>query len=85
MLLSDVEQVERGIGDKLAMLFQYVAAFLAGFIVGFTRGWKLTLVILAVSPLLAISGGIMGKVHILGYLNNSVSLIASNSFNYKVY
>ena len=68
LLFSDVEQLERGIGDKLAMLFQYFAAFFAGFIVGFINGWKLTLVILAVSPLLAISGGIMGKVTSVNFI-----------------
>jgi len=35
---------------------------LVGFIMGFVYGWKLTLVIIAISPLIAIAGGIMGKV-----------------------
>jgi len=61
-LYSDVDQIERGIGDKLALFFQYTAAFFAGFIVGFIYGWKLTLVILSVSPLLAICGGLMARV-----------------------
>ena len=59
---SDVDQIEAGIGDKLSLFFQQIFAFLCGFIVGFIYGWELTLVILAVSPLLAISGGFMAKV-----------------------
>ena len=35
---------------------------LGGFIVGFIRGWEMTLVCMASLPLLAIGGGIMGKV-----------------------
>jgi len=59
---SDVDQIESGIGDQLALFFQYVSAFFAGFIIGFIYGWKLTLVILAVSPLLAVAGGLMARV-----------------------
>jgi ABC-type multidrug transport system fused ATPase/permease subunit len=44
------------------MFFQAMATFFTGFIVGFTRGWKLTLVILAVSPVLGLSAGIWAKV-----------------------
>jgi len=41
---------------------QWFCAFLAGFVVGFIYGWKLTLVILAISPLLAGSAFLMTKV-----------------------
>ena len=44
------------------MFFQAMATFLTGFIVGFTRGWKLTLVILAISPVLGLSAAIWAKV-----------------------
>ena len=63
---SDVDQIENGIGEKLALFFQYFTIFIAGYVVGFVYGWELTLVILAVSPLLIISGGIMSKVCIQG-------------------
>ena len=39
-----------------------ITLVLVGFILGFVYGWKLTLVIIAISPLIAIAGGIMGKV-----------------------
>ena len=44
------------------MFFQAMATFFTGFIVGFTRGWKLTLVILAISPVLGLSAAIWAKV-----------------------
>lgn len=59
---SDVSKINEGIGDKIGMFFQSIATFITGFIVGFTRGWELTLVILAVSPVLGLSAAIWAKV-----------------------
>ncbi|XP_062983380.1 ATP-dependent translocase ABCB1 [Elgaria multicarinata webbii] len=61
-LIDDVSKINEGIGDKIAMLIQGVSTFLAGFIIGFVKGWKLTLVILAVSPVLGLSAAIWAKV-----------------------
>ena len=61
-IFSDISKIHDGIGDKLGGFFQWFCAFLAGFIVGFIYGWKLTLVILAISPLLAGSAFVMTKV-----------------------
>nr|XP_054093796.1 phosphatidylcholine translocator ABCB4 isoform X4 [Callithrix jacchus] len=44
------------------MFFQAVATFFAGFIVGFIRGWKLTLVIMAISPILGLSAAVWAKI-----------------------
>ncbi len=56
---SDVNKIQDGIGDKLGQFFQFTAQFIAGFIVGFVRGWELTLVILSIVPLLAVSAAIL--------------------------
>ena len=64
VIFSDIEKIQDGIGSKLGSFFQYFATFIAGFVVGFIYGWQLTLVIISVSPLLAISGAIMAKVSI---------------------
>ncbi|KAG1947910.1 ATP-dependent translocase ABCB1 [Pimephales promelas] len=61
-LTDDVYKINEGIGDKLGMLLQNLTTFFAGIIIGFVKGWKLTLVILAVSPLLGISAAIIAKV-----------------------
>ncbi|XP_007505013.2 ATP-dependent translocase ABCB1 [Monodelphis domestica] len=61
-LTDDVSKINDGIGDKIGMLFQALATFFTGFIVGFTRGWKLTLVILAVSPVLGLSAALWAKI-----------------------
>ncbi|XP_056308710.1 ATP-dependent translocase ABCB1-like [Danio aesculapii] len=61
-LTDDVYKINEGIGDKLGMLIQNLTTFLVGIVIGFAKGWKLTLVILAVSPLLGISAAVIGKV-----------------------
>ncbi|XP_024123995.1 ATP-binding cassette, sub-family B (MDR/TAP), member 4 [Oryzias melastigma] len=61
-LTDDVYKIQEGIGDKVGMLIQSVSSFITAFVIGFTKGWKLTLVILAVSPALGISGALFSKV-----------------------
>ncbi|KAK6491454.1 ATP-dependent translocase ABCB1-like isoform X1 [Huso huso] len=61
-LTDDISKINEGIGDKIALLIQSVATFLAGFVVGFIEGWKLTLVILAVSPVLGVAAALFSKV-----------------------
>lgn len=61
-LTDDVSKINEGIGDKIGILFQSMATFFTGFIVGFTRGWKLTLVILAISPVLGLSAALWAKI-----------------------
>ncbi|NXJ61426.1 MDR1 protein, partial [Rostratula benghalensis] len=57
-LTDDINTIHEGIGDKICIFAQFFATFLAGIIIGFIHGWKLTLVILSVSPLLAASAGV---------------------------
>ncbi|XP_077979292.1 ATP-dependent translocase ABCB1-like [Glandiceps talaboti] len=61
-LSDDITKIKSGIGDKLGTFVQYFTAFLGGFVVGFIYGWELTLVILAVSPLLAVCAFLMTKL-----------------------
>ncbi|XP_029774691.1 phosphatidylcholine translocator ABCB4 [Suricata suricatta] len=65
-LTDDVSKISEGIGDKVGMFFQAVATFFSGFIVGFIRGWKLTLVIMAISPILGLSAAVWAKVALVG-------------------
>ena len=61
-LFRDLNKVDEGIGHKIGMLLQAIATVLVSFIIGFVYGWKLTLVMIAASPLAVIAGGIIGKV-----------------------
>uniref|UniRef100_A0A8C6UZX2 ATP binding cassette subfamily B member 1 n=1 Tax=Neogobius melanostomus TaxID=47308 RepID=A0A8C6UZX2_9GOBI len=64
-LTDDVYKIQEGIGDKVGLLLQAMSTFVASFIIGFIQGWKLTLVILSVSPVLGIAAGLFGKVSLL--------------------
>uniref|UniRef100_A0A668RJ05 ATP-binding cassette sub-family B member 5 n=1 Tax=Oreochromis aureus TaxID=47969 RepID=A0A668RJ05_OREAU len=61
-LTDDVYKIQEGIGDKVGMLIQGFTSFVVSFIIGLSKGWKLTLVILAVSPVLGISAAFFSMV-----------------------
>nr|XP_033786801.1 ATP-binding cassette sub-family B member 5 isoform X3 [Geotrypetes seraphini] len=61
-IIEDINKINDGIGDKIGHLFQNISTFVAGIIIGFIKGWQLTLAILATSPLVAISAGFCSKV-----------------------
>ncbi|TSK34721.1 Multidrug resistance protein 1B [Bagarius yarrelli] len=61
-LTDDINTVNDGLGDKISIFVQFFCRFITGLIIGFIYGWKLTLVILAVSPLLAGSAAAWSKI-----------------------
>ncbi|XP_077454196.1 ATP-dependent translocase ABCB1-like [Stigmatopora argus] len=61
-LVDDVYKIQEGIGDKLGMLIQSLSTFVASLIVGLYFGWKLSLVVLAVCPLLGLAAAIFSRV-----------------------
>ncbi|XP_006138405.2 ATP-binding cassette sub-family B member 5 isoform X1 [Pelodiscus sinensis] len=64
-LTEDINKINDGIGDKVAQLFQNMTTFIVGIVIGFVKGWKLTLVILATSPLVVISAAFCSKMIIM--------------------
>ncbi|CDF33364.1 unnamed protein product [Chondrus crispus] len=61
IVISDVNLIQGGIGDKLCTAVQYFTTFVTGVIVGFAYGWKLTLLILGVTPILLVAGAVFGN------------------------
>lgn len=59
---GDVNIIQNGIGDKFTSGVQFIATFVVGIIIAFVYGPLLTLVILAVAPLLAAAGGVFAKL-----------------------
>ncbi|KAG9442670.1 hypothetical protein H6P81_018524 [Aristolochia fimbriata] len=55
---SDMILVQDAIGDKVGHCLRYIAQFIAGFTLAFVSVWQLTLVTLAVVPLIVIAGGL---------------------------
>ncbi|KAI9031132.1 P-loop containing nucleoside triphosphate hydrolase protein [Hyaloraphidium curvatum] len=58
-LTADVNLVQEGIGEKLGVIVQSLGGFLTGFIIAFTRGWQLSLILLCVFPLIGVAGRLM--------------------------
>uniref|UniRef100_A0A6Q2YSK6 ABC-type xenobiotic transporter n=1 Tax=Esox lucius TaxID=8010 RepID=A0A6Q2YSK6_ESOLU len=61
-MTDDINTINEGLGDKICVFVQFFCTFLTGLIIGFVFGWKLTLVILAISPLLAGSAAILATL-----------------------
>ncbi|TVU41981.1 hypothetical protein EJB05_10370, partial [Eragrostis curvula] len=59
---SDTLLVQDALGEKAGKLLQLSSAFLGGFVIAFTRGWLLTLVMLTSLPLIAIAGAVSARV-----------------------
>ncbi|XP_062108894.1 ABC transporter B family member 11-like [Humulus lupulus] len=51
--------IQDAMGEKVGKFIQLVATFFGGFVIGFIKGWFLTLVMLSSIPALVISGAVM--------------------------
>ncbi|XP_043931521.1 bile salt export pump [Protopterus annectens] len=56
---DDINKINDAIADQVGIFIQRFTTFIAGFLLGFVSGWKLTLVIVAVSPLIGIGAALM--------------------------
>ena len=61
-MTEDLNKVQDGIGEKVGMMLRFIFAGLTAFIYPFIANWLLSLVLLSLVPILAIMGGIMGKI-----------------------
>ena len=59
---SDLEKLAKGIGDKLAFIFQALGTFVGGLVLGFVYVWQLALVMIGCAPIVIILGGIVQRV-----------------------
>ena len=50
--------IQQGIGDKVPVFLYSIAQFITGFIIGFIKGWQLTLVLASFLPILSIVGSL---------------------------
>ncbi|XP_070711489.1 bile salt export pump [Pempheris klunzingeri] len=56
---DDINKINDAIADQVAIFMQRFTTFVCGFCIGFVKGWKLTLVIVAASPLIGLGAGFM--------------------------
>ena len=55
-LFDDIKKIQDGVGDKVGLCIQALSQFVAGIIIGFYYGWEMALVILACTPIIALTG-----------------------------
>lgn len=59
---EDLNKMQEGMGEKVGMFLFFMTTFIASIINAFIHGWELTLIILAVFPLIGLSTGLIAKV-----------------------
>ena len=57
--------IRDGLSDKSGLFFQWIFCFLGGIAIAFYYSWKLSLVIMAVAPLLGGASAVFAKVVII--------------------
>ena len=60
-MAEDLNRLQDGIGEKMAMLVFFWSSYLLAHIVAFVYGWELTLVLMAVLPAMAVAGGVLAR------------------------
>ncbi|XP_066503109.1 bile salt export pump-like [Hoplias malabaricus] len=56
---DDINKINDAIADQVSIFIQRFTTFVCGFLMGFVKGWKLTLVIISVSPLIGLGAAFM--------------------------
>eukprot|EP00621_Florenciella_sp_RCC1693_P000340 CAMPEP_0182553406 /NCGR_PEP_ID=MMETSP1323-20130603/49466_1 /TAXON_ID=236787 /ORGANISM="Florenciella parvula, Strain RCC1693" /LENGTH=1365 /DNA_ID=CAMNT_0024765121 /DNA_START=47 /DNA_END=4144 /DNA_ORIENTATION=- len=70
-LSTDASEIQDAIGEKLGAAIQSIAQFCAGIFVGFFISWRLSLVVIAIVPPLAIALGLL--MYIVGNVQEKIS------------
>ncbi|XP_047150543.1 ABC transporter B family member 2-like [Vigna umbellata] len=63
-ITTDIIVVQDALSEKVGNFMHYISRFIAGFTIGFMRVWQISLVTLAIVPLIAIAGGLYAYVTI---------------------
>lgn len=62
ILNTNIDNLRSGTGIKVAMWMMFASQGLVGIIIAFIYGWQLTLVLLAISPLMALGGVLQMRI-----------------------
>lgn len=78
-LNTDCAAVQAATSERIGHTINNLTQFFLGLVVGFVRGWKLSLVMVAVFPVMAVAGAIVAKVATAGDAQNSKAYAAANN------
>jgi ATP-binding cassette subfamily B (MDR/TAP) protein 1 len=72
---TDTHLVQQGMSEKVALVVNFLAAFVTGFVLAYVRNWRLALALSSIIPVIGISGGLMNKF-ISRYMQLSLKHVA---------
>ncbi|KAI0346005.1 P-loop containing nucleoside triphosphate hydrolase protein [Trametopsis cervina] len=72
---TDTHLVQQGISEKVALVVNFLAAFVTGFILAYARSWRLALALSSILPCIGITGAVMNKF-ISTYMQLSLKHVA---------
>lgn len=72
---TDTHLVQQGISEKVALVVNFLGAFVCGFVLAYVRQWRLALAMSSILPCIAIAGGVMNKF-VTGYMQLSLKHVA---------
>ncbi|KAL2611668.1 hypothetical protein R1flu_023360 [Riccia fluitans] len=58
---GDTILIQDALGEKVSKLLQLTSTFIGGYVIAFTRSWKLTLVMMSIMPVVVVTGGVMSR------------------------
>ncbi|KAG0349436.1 hypothetical protein BG005_010971, partial [Podila minutissima] len=60
-LSADTQLIFDGLADKIGLTVMCFVTFIAGFVIAFSNGWRMSLVLMSTVPLMAVCGAFMAK------------------------
>ncbi|KAF8987321.1 hypothetical protein BDQ17DRAFT_572176 [Cyathus striatus] len=73
---TDTHLVQQGISEKVALVVQFLSAFITGYVLAYVRSWRLALAMSSILPCMILAGGIMNKF-VSTYMRMSLGYVAS--------
>lgn len=78
-LNDDCNQVQNAIGFKVGNVIHHIVTFFVAIGISLYRGWQLTLVMIALTPLIAVAGATVAKLQKMGNEKISAALSTANT------
>jgi len=74
--------VQQGISEKVALVVHFLGAFLCGFILAFSRSWRLAFALSTILPCIGITGALMNKARFkyIQYVGSSLRTLSTSQF-----
>ncbi|KAJ4482117.1 P-loop containing nucleoside triphosphate hydrolase protein [Lentinula aciculospora] len=72
---TDTHLVQQGMSEKVALVVNFLSAFITGFVLAYARNWRLALAMSSILPCIALAGGLMNKF-ISKYMQMSLKAVA---------